>query len=159
MIGNAIGATVHVVAAALGLSALLATSTVACTVVKIAGAVYLVGLGVLAILRRHDGGAPGESSVGAGRRWARCPLAQGILPELLNPKTALYFMALFPHFVPPEKAPAALVFIVLNPIVVAMAMLVDLAVALFAGTFSRSRLRSPMSPSCGQPGVHHGSPE
>lgn len=143
VIGNGIGATVHVVAAALGLSALLATSTVAFTVVKVAGAVYLVGLGVHAILRRHDDGKPGDVPTGAGRRWARSSLVQGILSELLNPKTALYFMALLPHFVHPEKAPAALVFIVLGLIVVAMAMLADLAVALFAGTFGARLVRSP----------------
>ena len=130
VLGNGIGASVHVVAAAVGLSALLATSAVAFTVVKLAGSAYLVFLGVQAIFRRRDDEPePAEG----GRRRARSPLVQGVLTELLNPKTALYFMALLPHFVHPERAPAPLVFIVLGLIALAMAMLADLTVALFAG--------------------------
>jgi threonine/homoserine/homoserine lactone efflux protein len=130
VLGNGIGASVHVVAAAVGLSALLATSAVAFTVVRLAGAAYLVFLGVQAIFRhRDDEPEPAEGA----RRRARSPLVQGVLTELLNPKTALYFMALLPHFVHPERAPAPLVFIVLGMIALAMAMLADLTVALFAG--------------------------
>jgi threonine/homoserine/homoserine lactone efflux protein len=141
VVGNALGASVHVVAAALGLSALLATSTVAFTVVKIAGALYLVYLGVQAIVRRHDDGE--VDTGGSAGRWARSPLAQGMVAELLNPKTALYFMALLPHFVHPETAPAPLVFTVLGFIAVAMASLVDLAVAVFAGGLSGRLLNNP----------------
>jgi threonine/homoserine/homoserine lactone efflux protein len=130
VLGNGIGASVHVVAAAVGLSALLATSAVAFTVVKLAGSAYLVFLGVQAIFRRRD---DEPEPVEGGRRRARSPLVQGVLTELLNPKTALYFMALLPHFVHPERAPAPLVFIVLGLIALAMAMLADLTVALFAG--------------------------
>jgi threonine/homoserine/homoserine lactone efflux protein len=130
VLGNGIGASVHVVAAAVGLSALLATSAVAFTVVKLAGSAYLVFMGVQTIFRRRDDEPePAEG----GRRRARSPLVQGVLTELLNPKTALYFMALLPHFVHPERAPAPLVFIVLGLIALAMAMLADLTVALFAG--------------------------
>ncbi|PRX51268.1 threonine/homoserine/homoserine lactone efflux protein [Prauserella shujinwangii] len=139
--GNAVGAAVHVVAAALGLSALLATSAVAFTVVKIAGACYLVYLGLQAILRRHDD-APAPSA-GRGGRWARSPWTQGVLTELLNPKTALYFMALLPHFVHPETAPAPLVFLLLGLIALAMAFLADLAVALFAGGLGARLLENP----------------
>ncbi|MGW9306500.1 LysE family translocator [Saccharomonospora azurea] len=142
VIGNALGASVHVVAAALGLSALLATSTVAFTVVKVAGAVYLVYLGVHAIVRRHDDGGI-DHSAGSARRWARSPLVQGVIAELLNPKTALYFMALLPHFVHPETAPAPLVFALLGFIAVAMAALVDLAVAVFAGGVAGRLVNNP----------------
>lgn len=141
VIGNGIGASVHVVAAAVGLSALLATSEVAFTVVKFAGAAYLVYLGLQTLLRRHDG----ESAEGSGvaRRWARSPLVQGVLTELLNPKTALYFMALLPHFVHPETAPAPLVFITLGLIALGMAIAVDLLVAVFAGRLGGALLRDP----------------
>ncbi|EIE99617.1 LysE family translocator [Saccharomonospora glauca] len=141
VLGNAFGASVHVLAAALGLSALLAASTVAFTVVKIAGAAYLVYLGVQAIVRRHDDGE--ADSGGVARRWARSPLLQGMIAELLNPKTALYFMALLPHFVHPETTPAPLVFTVLGLIAVFLAALVDLAVAVFAGGLSSWFSRNP----------------
>lgn len=132
VVGNSIGASVHVVGAAVGLSALLATSMVAFTVVKLAGAAYLVYLGLQSIFRHVDEGPSQEGPVRL-RRIARSPLAQGIVNELLNPKTALYFLALLPHFVHPERAPAALVFILLGAIAVALAMVVDIGVALFAG--------------------------
>jgi threonine/homoserine/homoserine lactone efflux protein len=133
VLGNGIGAAVHVVAAAFGLSALLATSTVAFTVVKFAGAGYLVYLGVRAIRQRRDGDPGDPGGAATSRRLARSPLLQGMLSELLNPKTALYFMALLPHFVHPERAPAPLVFLVLGLVALGMAMLADLTVALFAG--------------------------
>lgn len=142
VLGNGIGASVHVAAAALGLSALLATSTVAFAVVKYAGAAYLLWLGIHAILRRHQDG-PAADAGGPARRWARSPLLQGAVSELLNPKTALYFMALLPHFVHPESAPAALVFILLGLIAVAMAMIVDLLVAVWAGRFGAALARNP----------------
>ncbi|MEU3270810.1 LysE family translocator [Saccharomonospora sp. NPDC006951] len=142
-LGNSVGAVVHVIAAALGLSALLATSAVAFTVVKIAGACYLVALGLHAILRRHDDGGGEPGTANGMRRAARSPFVQGILTELLNPKTALYFMALLPHFVHPETAPAPLVFLVLGLIALAMALLADLAVALLAGTLGARLMASP----------------
>lgn len=141
--GNAIGAAAHVVAAALGLSALLATSAVAFTIVKIAGAAYLVFLGSQAILRRHDDSGSISEPVRPARRWARSPLVQGVLTEILNPKTALYFMALLPHFVHPENAPAPLVFLLLGLIALGMAMLADVTVALFAGGLGTTLLAHP----------------
>ncbi|WP_202805952.1 LysE family translocator [Actinopolymorpha alba] len=132
--------TVHVVAAALGLSALLAAAPAAFTVVKCAGSAYLVFLGVQAIRRHSSGGPP--FSPGFGPRSARSPLMQGLTIELLNPKTALYFMALLPHFVHPERAPAPLVFTVLGLVAAAMALIADLVVVVFAsqirGRLSRS---------------------
>ncbi|KAA9153324.1 LysE family translocator [Amycolatopsis acidicola] len=137
VVGNCLGATAHVVAAALGLSAVLAASTVAFTVVKYAGALYLVYLGVQAIRQRRDDGNEGAKNL------ARSPLVQGILTELLNPKTALYFMALLPHFVHPDQAPAPLVFLVLGMIALVMATLADLVVALFAGQLGKRLLDHP----------------
>jgi threonine/homoserine/homoserine lactone efflux protein len=142
VLGNGIGASVHVLAAAVGLSAVLATSMVAFTVVKLGGAAYLVYLGLQAIFhRRDDGRSPRDTA--PARRWARSPLAQGILTELLNPKTALYFMALLPHFVHPERAPAPLVFVVLGTIALLMTMLADLAVAVFAGKLAGRVMSDP----------------
>ncbi|GAB3478907.1 LysE family translocator [Amycolatopsis cihanbeyliensis] len=142
VLGNGIGACLHVVAAALGLSALLATSVVAFTVVKFAGAAYLVGLGLYLMFQRRHGEPPVDAG-GRTRRLATSPLLQGILSEVLNPKTALYFMALLPHFVHPERAPAALVFVLLGLIAVAMALVADLVIALFAGGIGARLRRNP----------------
>ncbi|MCT2583979.1 LysE family translocator [Actinophytocola gossypii] len=132
VVGNGIGASLHVLAAALGLSAVLATSATAFTVVKLAGAAYLVYLGVRALLDRNAG----EVAVPAARP-RRSALRQGVVVEALNPKTALFFLAFLPHFVHRGEVPAAVVFVVLGLIVVAMAMAVDLLVAFFAGALSR----------------------
>jgi threonine/homoserine/homoserine lactone efflux protein len=137
VVGNGIGASVHVVAAAFGLSAILATSATAFTVVKLAGAAYLVYLGVRALLDREP--APVEVAAGG----SRSALRQGIVVEALNPKTALFFLAFLPHFVHQETAPAPLVFVVLGLIAVAMTVVVDLAVAWFAGALSVRILGNP----------------
>lgn len=93
--GTAVGGMVHVVAAAAGLSALLATSSVAFSVVKYAGAAYLIYLGIRTLLRRevHAPDQPGNTT-GAFR--------QGVLTEALNPKTALFFLAFVPQFLNTE---------------------------------------------------------
>ena len=138
VVGNGIGASVHVVAAAFGLSAILATSATAFTVVKLAGAAYLVYLGARALLARDS--APIPVVAGGSRRGA---LRQGIVVEALNPKTALFFLAFLPHFVHPETAPAPLVFVVLGLIAVAMTVVVDLVVAFFAGALSARIMGDP----------------
>lgn len=137
VVGNGIGASVHVVAAAFGLSAVIATSATAFTVVKLAGAAYLVYLGVRALVDR----APVQLAAGGGS--GRGALGQGIVVEALNPKTALFFLAFLPHFVHPDQAPAALVFVVLGMVVVAMTVAVDLVVAVFAGALSARLMGDP----------------
>ncbi|MET0236124.1 MAG: LysE family translocator [Kibdelosporangium sp.] len=134
VVGNGIGACVHVVAAAFGLSAVLATSATAFTVVKFVGAAYLIYLGVRALFGKDQSDidlAGVDAGTGSGRK--RSVIAQGAIAEMLNPKTALYFLALLPHFVHPERDPAPLVFTVLGLIAVAMTIVVDVIVAIFAG--------------------------
>jgi threonine/homoserine/homoserine lactone efflux protein len=138
VVGNGIGASLHVVAAALGLSAVLATSATAFTVVKLAGAAYLVYLGVRALLDR-DGATPAVET----RRRRRGPLAQGIVVEALNPKTALFFLAFLPHFVHEGAVPVPVVLIVLGLITLAMTVVVDLLVAFFAGALSERIMGNP----------------
>ncbi len=95
------GTLVHVAAAAVGLSALLASSAVAFSVVKYAGAAYLVYLGVRTLLRAEDAGETENlppSSLGRAYR-------QGLLVQLLNPKVALFFLAFLPQFLTPGAAP------------------------------------------------------
>ncbi|SHF36841.1 LysE family translocator [Streptoalloteichus hindustanus] len=142
VVGTAVGATVHVVAAAAGLSALLATSATAFTVVKLVGAAYLLYLGVRALLA-GDEGARAELDDARERRRGRATFLQGVLTEVLNPKTALFFLAFIPHFVHPERGPAPLVFAVLGVVVVAAAMLADLLAVAFAGPLGQRMARDP----------------
>ncbi|HEV2779121.1 MAG TPA: LysE family translocator [Actinophytocola sp.] len=140
-LGNGIGALAHVAAAAVGLSAVLAASATAFTVVKLLGAGYLIYLGLRALLDRDH--LPVAEPVGRRPRPGGSPVVQGMVSELLNPKTALFFLAFLPHFVHPDAAPAPLVFALLGAIAVAMTVVVDLTVAVFAGALGQRLMGSP----------------
>ena len=135
-LGVAVGGLVHVTAAAVGLSSLLVSSATAFNVVKYAGAAYLIGLGLWTILRRPD-----EPSVEVPReRKLSRRFWQGVVVNILNPKTALFFFAFLPQFVDPDKGSAALQIGVLGLVFVALAVTSDCVWALAAGTASH-RLR------------------
>jgi threonine/homoserine/homoserine lactone efflux protein len=97
-LGIATGGLVHVVAATVGLSALVASSATAFTTVKLIGAVYLVAVGVRRILSREEDGE--IQSVPAPHREL---YVQGVVVNVLNPKTALFFLAFLPQFVDPGR--------------------------------------------------------
>lgn len=126
---------VHVGLAALGLSALLASSAVAYDVVRYAGAAYLVGLGLRALLRsRHaELVAPGDNPREA-HAWAA--YRQGFLVNLLSPKTALFFLALLPQFVDPTRGSTALQVLVLGLVLLAIGFANDSLYALGAGALA-----------------------
>ena len=135
-LGVAVGGLVHVTAAAVGLSSLLVSSATAFTVVKYAGAAYLVGLGLWTIVRRPEADAP-ELRL---ERKLRRRFWQGVAVNILNPKTALFFLAFLPQFVEPERGAVALQISVLGLVFVALAVTCDSIWALAAGTASE-RLR------------------
>jgi len=111
-LGISAGTVVHTCAAALGLSALLATSPYAFMAVKFAGAAYLLWIGVRALLARSGGlpvAAAGDQDDG---RWSA--FRQGIVTNVLNPKVALFFLAFVPQFIAPETPNKALAFILLG---------------------------------------------
>ena len=132
------GALVHVAAAALGLSVVLATSAVAFTVVKYAGAAYLVYLGIRAF--RSRGGIeiePGRVKAAGGWRIYR----EGVFIDVLNPKTALFFMAFLPQFVVPGSGYETLQFFALGLTVIAIALVWEGFLVLVANGLTR-RLRA-----------------
>jgi threonine/homoserine/homoserine lactone efflux protein len=104
-LGTAVGGLCHVLAAAVGLSALLMTSATAFVLVRYAGALYLVALGVRTLVARGAEPAP---------RAAPRAFRQGVLTELMNPKTALFFLTFLPQFVQPAHGPALLQLLVLG---------------------------------------------
>jgi threonine/homoserine/homoserine lactone efflux protein len=134
-LGTALGGLCHVVGAALGLSTLLMTSATAFEVVRYVGAAYLVFLGVKTLLGlRHEdaGGAP----VVRGTAFR-----QGVLTELLNPKTALFFLTFLPQFAQPERGAVAPQLLALGAVSVALNSSADLVVAAVAGR-ARGALRA-----------------
>src|SRR5215813_431331 len=127
-LGTFVGGLIHVLAAAAGLSIVLATSAVAFAIVKYAGAAYLIYLGVRMIL---DAGA--NNQVEALNRKPTNPFWQGILTEVLNPKTALFFLSFIPQFISREHGSVFLQFGILGTISVMLNTTSDLIVALLAG--------------------------
>jgi threonine/homoserine/homoserine lactone efflux protein len=124
--GTGIGGMVHVLAAMLGLSLIMANSAVAFNLIKYAGAAYLIYLGIRMLLRKHEVLTlePVES------RGARRALFEGIVVEVLNVKTALFFLAFLPQFVSPIE-PLAPQLALLGSICVALNTFVD-GIAVFA---------------------------
>lgn len=150
--GIASGLAVHAGLVAAGLGALIATSALAYTVVKLAGAAYLVVLGVItlasALRRRRSGdrGRPGTEDALAdstGRLTCGRAFRQGLLCNVLNPKAVLTYLALMPQFLP--VAPAATSTLLLSAITVASAVgwfgLVALTVAAVRQVLQRPRVQ------------------
>jgi threonine/homoserine/homoserine lactone efflux protein len=136
MLGVETGGLVHVVMAALGLSALIASSAAAFSVVKYAGAAYLVALGIGKLTTR----APEPLAPRAIPPRSRL-YGQGIVVQVLNPKTAIFFLAFLPQFVDPDRGAVALQVLVLGACFTTLAVLSDGAYALLAGALG-DRLRA-----------------
>ncbi len=125
-IGFSLGGYVHIAAAALGLSAILATSSLAFAAVKWAGAAYLVYLGVT-VLRGKSGPlafTPGDGS----KRDDWTILRQAFLSDVLNPKVAMFFLALIPQFVDPTGAHPTLQILLLGVTVNVIALPINLLI-------------------------------
>lgn len=112
-LGIGVGSIFHTLAAAAGLSALLAASPAAFFVVRIAGALYLVYLGAKLVLTKTDQSAD-EHIAPAEDGDAGSAFRQGILTNILNPKVALFFLALLPQFIEPESTAKTLAFLALG---------------------------------------------
>ncbi len=123
---------VHVLAAALGLSAILASSALAFSVVKYAGAAYLIWLGLRKLLGSDV--ATDEALAAPARHRYRRLFRDGFVVNLLNPKTALFFLAFLPQFVDPTRGHIATQITVLGMIFVGVGLMTDGCYAMAAGT-------------------------
>jgi threonine/homoserine/homoserine lactone efflux protein len=133
-LGIAVGGLVHVLAAAVGISSLVVSSAAAFTVVKWAGAAYLVALGLRRLLVREghvQGTVPGTRE-----RSLRRIFWQGAIVNVLNPKTALFFLAFLPQFVDVGAGAVGLQVVVLGLAFVGLALVCDSGWGLAAGTAS-----------------------
>lgn len=139
--GTAVGGLGHVVAAAFGLSALLATSALAFNLVKYAGAAYLIYLGIQTLRARHDLDVDAVG-LAAPRQAGRDAFLQGIVTELLNPKTALFFLAFLPQFIDPSGN-LVTQFLLLGIISVTLNTTADILVACFAGPLGQWMRANP----------------
>ncbi len=139
VLGITTGTLVHTVAAALGLSALVASSALAFNVIKLVGAGYLIYLGIRRMMQ--------PDTVGDDVRVPRQPLwriyRQGIFVNLLNPKTALFMLAFLPQFVDPLRGPVELQILLLGSVLATLGLLSDGAYALLAAHFGRWLRASP----------------
>jgi threonine/homoserine/homoserine lactone efflux protein len=129
MLGVETGTFAYALAAAAGLSGLIAASVTAFTVVKYAGAAYLLYLGVRKLLERDQ---PQDASLTGRSRL----FLNGTLVQLLNPKIAIFFVAFLPQFVDSSRGPVALQILVLGTIFTLLAVLSDGAYVLLAGALS-----------------------
>jgi threonine/homoserine/homoserine lactone efflux protein len=136
-LGIATGGLVHVVAATVGLSALIASSAAAFTVVKLVGAAYLIAVGIRRILS-HDGP---ERDLEVEQAPLRRLYAQGVVVNVLNPKTALFFLAFLPQFVDRDGS-VALQVGVLGLLFATIALLSDLSYALLSDALAGRVRRS-----------------
>jgi threonine/homoserine/homoserine lactone efflux protein len=137
-LGIAVGTLIHVAAAVVGLSALLMSSALAFSVVKYLGAAYLIFLGLQKLFNK-DSFAPSGPAV---RTPLRRIFAQGIVVNVLNPKTALFFFAFLPQFVDASRGKVAGQILFLGLLFALMGVLSDSVWALFAGTLASALKRN-----------------
>lgn len=130
--GVGLGNLVHACAVALGLSSLLLASSLAFGAVKWAGAAYLVWLGLRTLLGRGDDG--GSADQGPAGAWPA--FRQGLVVAVLNPKTALFFLAFLPQFADPSAGPMAPQLFFLGLTFAVMALFTDSGYALLSGSLA-----------------------
>lgn len=133
-LGTFAGGMVHVLAAAAGVSVILAKSTAAFATVKYLGAAYLCFLGIRMILdARGDTTSSTDAVLTQGTMPRRGPFWQGVTTEVLNPKTALFFLSFIPQFVNRASGHVFLQFLLLGSLSVGLNTSADLVVTALAG--------------------------
>ncbi len=132
VLGNSAGIYLQLVAVAVGLGAVIERSVTLFQVVKLAGAAYLVWLGVQALRDRRELAAVADVAIGA--RSVRRVFLEGFVVGISNPKGIVFFAAILPQYVQPGAAPAAVQMLLLGLVFVAIALVSDSAWGLAAGT-------------------------
>lgn len=136
--GTLVGGSVHLLAAAFGLSIVLATSAIAFSVVKYVGAAYLVYLGVVMLRSRNM-----DVEVEEEKGETRGHFLQGIWTQVLNPKTALFFLSFIPQFVSTSRGHLIVQFLMLGSISVALNTTADLLAVFLAGAVAHKLRDNP----------------
>ena len=121
MLGTHTGSLVHVAGAAFGLSALIVSSAVAFSVVKYAGAAYLIWLGI----RRWRAGDRTVAAASASTAPMSSLFRQGVIVQLLNPKTAVFFLAFLPQFVDVDRGSVTMQIVVLGVVFIVLGLMSD----------------------------------
>jgi threonine/homoserine/homoserine lactone efflux protein len=129
VLGIEVGGLFHALAATLGLSAILLSSALAFDIVKYLGAAYLIFIGIRTLLTKPEV----ETQVVERKSLWRI-FSQGVVVNVLNPKTALFFFAFLPQFVDPARGSSTLQFLILGLIFVGLAALTDGMYAILAGS-------------------------
>ncbi|MCA8109271.1 LysE family translocator [Burkholderia sp. AU36459] len=136
--GISAGCCVHALACAFGLTALLAASATAFTVIKLVGAAYLIYLGVRMVIAKPSAAPSGAEAVQVpAARPLRQLFMQGFWTNVLNPKVVLFFVSFFPHFVSADSPHKAWAFLTLGAVFVAMSTVWTSLVAWVAGTVTQ----------------------
>ncbi|MFC4127983.1 LysE family translocator [Nocardia rhizosphaerae] len=143
LLGNAAGVYGQVVAVAVGLGAVVLASATIFTAVKLAGACYLVWLGVQALRHRHDIAADLTAGAGGGGRGAGAAVRDGFVVGLTNPKTIVFIAALLPQFADPATGSVVAQMMVLGACIPLFGVLLDSVWALAAGAARDWFARAP----------------
>lgn len=139
VLGNTLGLLPHLIAVAVGVGALVAASAPLLTVIKLAGAGYLIYLGVQAVRHRGVGADPLEQSEPSRRHL----LGQGFLVGVSNPKAMVFLVAVLPQFVSPDGGAVGLQMLILGGLFALIALLGDSVWAVLAGTMRDSFVKAP----------------
>ena len=134
VVGIGIGTLVHVIAASIGISAILVASATAFTILKFVGAFYLIYLGIKTLTRKQPISSPSTSD---GSSLSKA-FIQGVVVNVLNPKTALFFFAFLPQFINPGMGSVSSQIIFLGIVFTAMAIATDSVYALMSSRLSQT---------------------
>ncbi len=138
-LGVQVGTVFHLLAAAFGVSALIVASSSALTIIRVAGAVYLIGLGIKTLLAKGD--ATAEPAVERASRWRI--FWQGAVVNLLNPKTILFLFAFLPQFIDPARGSVVAQTLALGGLLCLLGTASDVVYSVAAGSIGHVLRSSP----------------